>query len=203
MAYPKRIRELTEYLVKLPGIGPRQALRLAYALWGKDMSYIAHIADAIRHIHDDTILCALCFRVCEKRNEDLCTICASLERDHTRILVVEKDADLEQFEKIGTYTGTYHVLGGSISSLEKQSAERLRLKELFTRIQKEQTPETPVEVIIATSNNLEGNETATYIERILEPLHVSVTRLGRGLSTGSEIEYADPATLAEALNNRK
>jgi recombination protein RecR len=203
MAYPRRVQELVEDFARLPGIGPRQAVRFVYALLAKDDSFLASFAGHIRSLKTETMLCGSCFRITEQRPGQACDICTASSRDHNKILVVEKDTDVENFEKSGVFSGMYHVLGGSISALEKNSAEKLHMRELFERVKSLATKNEQVEIIIATSNNLEGNQTAAYIERILEPLTVSVTRLGRGLSTGSEIEYADPMTLEQAINNRK
>ncbi len=203
MAYPRRVQELIEDFTRLPGIGPRQAARFVYALLAKDESFLASFAGHLGSLKTETMLCRSCFRITEQRPDQTCEICSASSRDTDKILVVEKDTDVENFEKSGVFSGVYHVLGGSISTLEKNSAEKIHMRELFERVKSLTAKNEPVEIIIATSNNLEGNQTATYIERILEPLAVSVTRLGRGLSTGSEIEYADPMTLEQALNNRK
>ena len=201
MAYPQRIQKLIELFTQFPGIGPRQARRFVFALLEKDESYVRELGQALQSFKQEVTLCKNCFRVTEQRESKLCSICSSPSREQTHILIVEKDSDLENFEKAGSFNGTYHVLGGTISPLEKNPGEKLRLRALFERIKSLNSPQT--EVIIATSNTLEGNQTANYIERILDPLKIKITRLGRGLSTGSEIEYADPQTLENALKNRK
>ncbi|PJE64124.1 MAG: recombination protein RecR [Candidatus Ryanbacteria bacterium CG10_big_fil_rev_8_21_14_0_10_43_42] len=202
MAYPKRLKYLIDHLRELPGIGPRQAVRLSYALAKKDASYLKRFAEDIRALSDDIIQCSLCFRMTERHtNTTRCDICLSESRNKNIILVVEKESDVEVFESSGTYTGLYHVTGGSISPLEKSPGEKLHLRELFERIKAFKDPSS-VEVIVATSNTLPGNQTANYIERILDPLPAKLTRLGRGLSTGAEIEYADILTLDAALKNR-
>ena len=204
MTYPSRIRELIEALRTLPGIGPRQASRIAYAILEKDTEFTSRLASTLVALKGETSLCASCFRSIEPHTSGRCDICRSGSRESAHIMVVEKDSDLEAFESTGVFSGVYHVLGGGISALDKTSSERLRLKELFERVKRLVSENsTKVEITVATSNTLEGNQTATYIERILEPTRASVTRLGRGLATGLEIEYADPLTLAEALKNRK
>jgi recombination protein RecR len=201
MAYPSTIQKLIELFSQLPGIGPRQARRFAFALLDKDSSFTRELAQALQVLQTQVTHCRNCFRVTETRESGLCEICSLPARDQKQILVVEKDPDVENFEKSGGYTGTYHVLGGIISPLDKNPGERLRLRALFDRIKNLATE--GVELIIATSNTFEGNQTANYIERIVEPLKITITRLGRGLSTGSEIEYADPQTLENALKNRR
>lgn len=205
MSYPKRLRELIEALQELPGIGPRQATRFAFAILEKDPAYRERASELLRALAGETALCRECSRVTEPHESSTCNICRSPGRDRRIIVVVEKDSDVEAFESAGITDSVYHVLGGSISALEKNSQERLHLKELFERVKRLQNADQKktIEIIIATSNTLEGNQTATYIERILEPLKVQVTRLGRGLATGLEIEYADPQTLENALKNRK
>ncbi len=204
MAYPRHVQALIERLRELPGIGPRQAVRLAFAVLEKGSSFAHDLAQTAIGAADETVFCGLCFRSMEKPSTDetRCQICRSAGRDREKIMVVEKESDVEAFESADNYQGLYHVLGGSISAFEKNPGEKLHLRELFDRL-KNEPARAGYEVIIATANTLEGNQTANYIERILEPLKVRVTRLGRGLSTGAEIEYADPLTLEQALKNRK
>ena len=134
----------------------------------------------------------------------MCPICLDLSRDRSKIAVVEKDTDFETMEKSGVYDGHYHILGGLISALDAESASRLRLKELFGRGKKENAVK---EIILALSATPEGEFSARYIEKILEPLSrdrkLKMTRLGRGLSTGAELEYLNRETLKNALENRK
>lgn len=202
MGYPRHIQRLAELFSDLPGIGPRQALRIAYAVLEKDELYREEL---IRYIHTlgmEVGVCAVCFRKTEKGADDLCGICRNPNRDVSKIMVVEKDADMETVEKSNTYNGVYHITGGVISAMEKQPGEKLRLRELFSRISSSKDKH-PLEVIIATSNTFEGNQTGAYIEKIIQPLGIKITRLGRGLSMGAEIEYADPLTLEAAFKNRK
>lgn len=202
MAHPKQIRRTAELLGQLPGIGPRQALRLSYVLAEKNLTWRSEFAHLLEVFDTELSRCELCFRVMEQRGSSLCDICASFSRAKNIILVVEKESDIEQFETHQQFQGLYHVTGGTISPLEKNPGEKLRLRALFERI-KTYPARNTIEVIIATSNTVEGNQTASYIERILQPLQIKITRLGRGLSTGAEIEYADPLTLEQALKNRK
>ncbi|OGZ43863.1 MAG: recombination protein RecR [Candidatus Ryanbacteria bacterium RIFCSPHIGHO2_02_FULL_45_17b] len=202
MAHPKHIQRTTELLGQLPGIGPRQALRLSYVLAEKNIIWRKELAQLLESFDAQLSRCELCFRVMEQRGSSYCDICSSPSRAKDSILVVEKESDVEQFETYQQFQGTYHVTGGTISPLEKNPGEKLRLRALFERV-KTYPARSTMEVIIATSNTLEGNQTAAYIERILQPLQIKITRLGRGLSTGAEIEYADPLTLEQALKNRK
>ncbi len=201
MSYPKHIQRLSELLTELPGLGPRQAMRLAFALTEKNDAWRQEFLALIETMSSELGACALCFRIMEKRVAALCNICSSPSRAKDKLLVVEKESDLEMFERANAFDGLYHVTGGTLSPLEKNPGERLHLQELFNRI-KADPQRASLEVIIATSNTLEGNQTANYIERILAPLQIKITRLGRGLSTGAEIEYADPLTLEAALKNR-
>lgn len=202
MAHPKHIQRTAELIGQLPGIGPRQALRLSYVLAEKNTSWLSELAHLLETFSTELSRCELCFRVMEQRGSPLCNICGSSSRAKDAILIVEKESDIEQFETNGQFQGLYHVTSGVISTLEKNPGEKLRLRALFERV-KTHPARSTMEVIIATSNTLEGNQTAAYIERILQPLQIKITRLGRGLSTGAEIEYADPLTLEQALKNRK
>ena len=202
MAHPKHIQRTTELLGQLPGIGPRQALRLSYVLAEKNIIWRKELAQLLESFDAQLSRCELCFRVMEQRGSSYCDICSSPSRAKDSILVVEKESDVEQFETYQQFQGTYHVTGGTISPLEQNPGEKLRLRALFERV-KTYPARSTMEVIIATSNTLEGNQTAAYIERILHPPQKKIPRLGRGLSTGAEIEYADPLTLEQALKNRK
>src|SRR3989344_576273 len=209
MAHPKHIQQTAELLGQLPGIGPRQALRLSYVLAEKNAAWRSKLARLFEGFGTEISQCELCFRIMEQREYSHCELCASPARAQNKILVVEKESDIEQFERTHVFDGLYHVTGGVISPLEKNPGEKLRLRALFERVKKHHAGGS-MEIIIATSNTLEGNQTAAYIERILEPLQqlggetakLKITRLGRGLSTGAEIEYADPLTLEQALKNR-
>lgn len=202
MSYPRHIQRTAELLRQLPGIGPRQALRLAYTLAEKEIDYRTELSRLLETLGTELTRCDICFRVMEQRASPQCELCASSTRAGDKILIVEKESDVEQFERVQAFNGLYHITGGTISPLEKNPGDALHLRELFSRVKTHPARNT-LEVIIATSNTLEGNQTATYIERILQPLQIKITRLGRGLSTGAEIEYADPLTLEQALKNRR
>lgn len=198
-----RIQKLVSLLIKLPGLGPRQATRLVYHILDQNHDLAIQIAKNISEIHE-VKRCALCFQAHEESGQS-CSICASSSRDQNTLMIVEKDTDLDTLEKTGVYNGKYFVLGGVISPLQQESQKRLRLKELVGRVSTEKTLN---EVILGTSSTAEGNLTGRYIEKILEPhmagkKDIKLTQLGRGLSTGIELEYSDLETFKNAYLNRK
>lgn len=200
--------KLIEAFLKFPGIGPRQAKRFVYFLAGESKDFVDSLSGLIASVKSGMRQCQSCFRYFElggfTANSDLavkppsCGICSNLNRDASLLMVVEKDVDLENIERSGAFDGRYFVLGGTIS-LSGNGKTEIRLKQLFEKVKKEM----PEEVILATSATVEGENTNAYIERILEPLKVKVSRLGRGLSTGAELEYSDSDTISNALKNRK
>ena len=194
------INRLIESFLKFPGIGPRQAKRFVYFLAGEGKAYVDNLAKLILEVKGGMKQCESCYRYFESKNTeiDLCPVCSGASRDSSVIMAVEKDADLENIERKGNFRGKYFVLGGLLSLAGNGTAE-VRLKQLFDKIQKEK----PAEIILATSATVEGENTNLYIERILEPLKVKITRLGRGLSTGAELEYSDSDTIENALKNRQ
>lgn len=190
--------KLIEYFLQFPGIGPRQAKRFAYFLAGKDEQYIKNFTEAVIQAGKDIKQCPNCYRFFESQGKsDLCNICSGLNRDNSLLMIVEKDMDLDNIEKSGVYNGKYFVLGG-VMSLVNEKQGNLRFKELFEKIKKEQSQE----IILALSATIEGENTNRYIEKILEPLKIKITKLGRGLSTGTELEYSDSETIKNALENR-
>ena len=197
--------KLIELFLKFPGIGPRQARRFVYFLAGEEKSYVDNLAKLISDIKSEMKQCQSCFRYYEKKDssnsgvdESLCRVCSSQTRDKNLIMIVEKDVDLENIERMNVFNGKYFVLGGLLSLSDNGKSE-IRLKQLYDKIQKEK----PAEIILATSATVEGENTNLYIEKILEPLKVKISRLGRGLSTGAELEYSDSETIENALQNRK
>ena len=192
----KPIARLIEELNKLPGIGPKSAQRLAYHLLCSPDEEANALAEAILTLKEKIKLCSLCFN---NTDCDPCRICQDEERDHSKICVVEKPSDILPLERTGKYKGVYHVLHGTISPTQGVGPEALKVKELLTRLQDDLV----TEVIVATNPNVESETMAMYLQRIITPLGVRVTRLARGLPFGAELEYADDLTLGQALENRR
>ena len=154
------------------------------------------MAEAILSVKQDTRLCSVCFNVTDS---DPCLTCRSDRRDRTKICIVEQPQDIPPLEHTGVYRGLYHVLHGAISPTEGVGTDDIRIKELMERLEN-----SPVkEVILATNPNLEGEQTAMYLSRLISPLDIKVTRLARGLPFGTELEYADDVTLTRALEGRQ
>ena len=190
------VARLIEELHRLPGVGPKGAQRLAYHLLRASRDEAQALADAIIEVKERIRLCS----VCENTTDvDPCLICADDARDRNLICVVEEPLDILAMERTRGYRGLYHVLHGSISPMEGVGPEQLKVRELLERLR----DGTVHEVIMATNPNLEGEATAMYVSRLLQPLGVLVTRLARGLPMGGDIEYADDLTLARALENRQ
>ena len=208
--YPQPIQNLIDLLVKFPGIGPRQAARLAFFVIKNGDGFAAELAQTITEVKNKTGVCSDCFRTIEleKGRLEHCSICSSPHRNQDLMAVVEKESDLHNLEKSGSFRGIYHLLGGTISPLDAESPKKLHLRELFTKVQKILTDKNQAEIVLATNSTTEGDTTALYIERILAPLKnkypgLVMSRLARGLSLGSELEYADESTIKNALENRK
>jgi len=198
---------LSELFRQFPGIGPRQAKRFVYFLLSQEPTFVAKLAELASALKDEIRQCKECFRYFQRRNgAALCPICADQNRTGSVLMVVAKDTDLESLEKSGVYDGRYFVLGGTIPLLEAKSADRIRTKELMARIGAGAQSGELKEVILALSANTEGEFTADELRKILSPLiegkNIRISTLGRGLSTGSELEYADKETLKSALQNR-
>ena len=190
------IARLIEELNKLPGIGPKSAKRLAYHLLRSPDEEARALAEAILTLKEKIKLCSVCF---DNTDCDPCRICQDKERDHSKICVVEKPSDILPLEQTGKYNGVYHVLHGTISPTEGIGPEELKIKELLARLKDGSVSE----VIVATNPNVESETMAMYLQRIIMPLGVRVTRLARGLPFGAELEYADDLTLGQALENRR
>jgi recombination protein RecR len=190
------IERLIGELNKLPGIGPKSAQRLAFYLLRAPKEQTGLLADAIITVKQQITLCSSC---CNVTDTDPCPICRSDLRDKGTICVVEQPQDILAIEHTGSYHGLYHVLHGAISPTEGIGANDVRIKELTDRLQNG----TVREVILATNTNLEGEQTALYLNQLLLPLGIRVTRLARGLPFGTELEYADDNTLTRALEGRQ
>ncbi|MDP3710566.1 MAG: recombination mediator RecR [bacterium] len=209
MSYPASLQKLIDLFTKFPGIGPRQAARLAFFITKDENSLAESLASALIQVKEKTVICKNCFRTMEKNLKDLlvCSTCLSPGRNKTIITIIEKEADLINLEKSGSYNGLYHLLGGVISPLDSDSPRKLKLREMFDRIKDILEGQGQAEIILATNPTTEGDTTALYIERVLLPLknkypRLVISRLARGLSLGSELEYADETTIKSALDNR-
>jgi len=192
----KPVARLAEEFNKLPGIGPKNAQRLTYYLLRSPDEEAKALAEAIWALKEKIKLCSVCFNITD---QDTCSICQDKERDHSKICVVEKPSDILPLERTGKYNGVYHVLHGTISPAQGVAAEQLKVKELLYRLQDGSV----TEVIVATNPNLEGETTAMYLQRIIMPLGIRISRLARGLPFGADLEYADDVTLGQALDHRQ
>lgn len=201
--YPKTIQNLIERFSKLPGIGPRQAARLAFWLLNGPKEIRQNLKKALENLDKESQTCQLCHYVIENDGNNKCHFCDNPARDHSTICVVEKETDLATVEKSGFYKGLYHVLGGLFSALDTAVPKNLKMPELVKRIENSQKNKNVEEIILALSPTHEGDLTAYYLEKLLKPLKVKVTRLGRGLPYGSDVEFADAKTLSGALESRK
>jgi recombination protein RecR len=195
------VQRLIDELARLPGIGPKSAQRVAFYLLKISPDEARALADAIVEAKDKVRFCERCFNVSET---ELCEFCRDPRRDSSKICVVQEPPDIAAIERTREYRGLYHVLGGVISPLQGIGPEDLHTPELLERIRSPADPSVPVEeVIVATGPNVEGDATAMYLSRLLEPLAVEVTRLASGLPIGGDLEYADEVTLGRALEGRR
>jgi recombination protein RecR len=189
------VARLINELARLPGIGQKTASRLAYHLLRAPRDEAVSLAEAILDVKERVRLCSVCFNTTEA---DPCDLCADPGRDGV-ICVVEEPLDVVALERTGQFRGRYHVLHGAVSPVEGIGPDRLKIRELITRVERE----SPLEVIIATNLDLPGEATATYLHRLLAPLGVTVSRPASGLPAGGDLEYADEVTLGRALTGRR
>jgi recombination protein RecR len=190
------VSRLIEELGKLPGIGPKSAARLAYYLLRVPEAEARALAEAIVAVKERTVVCSSCQSITDT---DPCALCTSEERDRSVICVVKEPLDILALERTGRYRGLYHVLHGVLSPMDGIGPDDLKIAELLERVK----TGTVKEVILATNPNLEGEATAMYIQKLLAPLGVQLTRLARGLPVGGDLEYADEVTLSHALESRQ
>lgn len=191
----KPITRVVDELSRLPGIGPKTAQRLTYFLLRAPAEQAESLAEAVLELKRNVVLCAQCFNISDRSP---CEICSNPDRDTSRICVVEEPLDVVALERTGQYKGSYHVLHGAISPIEGIGPDELKIRELLHRIGSTEVEE----VILATNPNLEGDATAMYLTRLLQPFGITVTRLARGLPVGGDLEYADEITLSNALAGR-
>jgi recombination protein RecR len=191
------IEDLVTELAKLPGIGRKTAQRLTFYLLKQPIDTATRLAETIRRVRERITACGVCGTLTD---EDPCAICRDSRRDAGLLCVVEEASDVAAIERAGRFRGRYHVLGGRISPLEGVGPEALRLDRLVARVANGAGVR---EVIIATNPSMEGEVTATYLQQLLKPTGVRVTRIARGLPVGGDLEYADGVTIAQALLARR
>lgn len=196
-----RIEELARAFERFPGIGPRQARRFVYHLLSAAPGDRNRLADLITKLGNDIRQCTMCMRFAPTNGDSLCNYCADNSRDDALLMIVEKDQDLTAFERANAYKGRYFILGGIITLTGKGS---IRERDLV-RVVEARSMHGLTEIVLALSATNEGEHTADRVRELLRPLRsqVLITQLGRGLATGSELEYSDPQTLSSALQNRK
>jgi recombination protein RecR len=191
------IEDLVAELAQLPGIGRKTAQRLTFHLLKEPPEVAGRLADAIRRVREQVQACGTCGNLSDT---DPCAICADPRRDATQLCVVEEPGDLTAIERAGQFRGRYHVLGGRLSPLDGVGPEALQIDRLVARVSNGAGVR---EVIVATNPSMEGEVTATYLQQVLRASGVKVTRIARGLAVGSELEYADGVTIAQALAARR
>jgi recombination protein RecR len=193
---PESVTRLIEAFAQLPGIGPKTASRLTFYLLRRPPEQSQALADALRDLKQKTLFCGTCFNITEASP---CPICRDSSRDRSIVCVVEEPLDVLAIERTGEYRGLYHVLHGALSPVEGIGPDELRINELLVRLKQEPARE----VLLATNPNLEGEATAMYLARLIQPLDLRITRLARGLPVGGDLEYADAITLGRALQGRQ
>ena len=190
----KSIEKIVEMFSALPTIGKKTAFRLAFFLLKQDEKFIEQFSDALKELKKNVRLCSVCFNYTE---QDPCPICSSNNRDNSLICVVEEPNDVLAIEKTNEFHGFYHVLHGSLNPLDGISADDLKIRELISRLNNGVN-----EVILALNPTVEGEVTTQYLSNIIKPLGKKITRIARGIPIGSDLEYADEATLSRALQGR-
>ncbi|MDN5708299.1 MAG: recombination mediator RecR [Planococcus sp. (in: firmicutes)] len=196
MHYPEPISKLMESFMKLPGIGPKTAARLAFFVLGMKEDTVLDFAKALVDAKRNLSFCSVCGHITDV---DPCQICQDTSRDRSMICVVQDPKDVIAMEKMRDYTGLYHVLQGAISPMDGIGPEDINVPSLLTRLQDEQVKE----LILATNPTIEGEATAMYISRLVRPSGIRTTRIAHGLPVGGDLEYADEVTLSKALAGRR
>jgi len=193
---PSSIQKLIEQFSHLPGIGPKTAQRLAFYLLKKPQTDLEAFAQSLINAKKDLKTCSVCLNLSQ---QDPCLICSDSSRDQTTICLVSENHDLESIERTGEYKGVYHILGGVLNPLEGIGPDNLNLNQILNRLKAGRIKE----VILGLSPDLEGESTIIYLQQLFKPLNLKITRLAKGLPSGSDIEYADEITLGSALKNRR
>ncbi|WP_077616975.1 recombination mediator RecR [Bacillus sinesaloumensis] len=196
MHYPEPISKLIDSFMKLPGIGPKTAVRLAFFVLSMKEDIVLDFAKALVNAKRNLTYCSNCGHITDR---DPCYICEDERRDKTIICVLQDPKDVIAMEKMKEYNGLYHVLHGAISPMDGIGPEDIKIPELLKRLQ----DDTVQEIILATNPNIEGEATAMYISRLLKPTGIKITRIAHGLPVGGDLEYADEVTLSKALEGRR
>jgi recombination protein RecR len=196
MHYPEPISKLIDSFMKLPGIGPKTAVRLAFFVLTMKEDTVLDFAKALVNAKRNVSYCSQCGHITDR---DPCYICEDNRRDRSTICVVQEPKDVIAMEKMKEYNGLYHVLHGAISPMDGIGPEDIKIAELIKRLQ----DNTVQEVILATNPNIEGEATAMYISRLIKPTGIKITRIAHGLPVGGDLEYADEVTLSKALEGRR
>lgn len=194
--YPKPIQKLINFYKKLPGIGEKNAERMALATFNQDQEELDSFANAISTLKSSLKYCSICGHLA---TDEICSICADKTRDKNLICIVEDDKSIFRFENAGNYNGVYHVLNGLISPIENIGPENINLSSLVKRVEKLKNPE----LILALKSTVEGETTTLYIKKIFEKKNITISRLSYGIPMGAEIDYLDIITLDKALEDRK
>ncbi len=190
------VERLVERLMKLPGIGRRSAERIVTRLLSGTIEEARELSDAIMAVKENVRHCRVCRTLCE---QDICPLCSDERRNKTLLCVVEKSSDVTLIERTGTFNGLYHVLSGAIAPLEGKGPADLEIESLMKRIREDGVRE----IILATDADTEGEATALYLTNLIKPLNVGVSRIGLGLPVGSNLEFADTATISKAMESRR
>ncbi len=199
--------KLTELFRQFPGIGPRQARRFAYFVSTKNNAFVLELKETIEEARKSVHSCFQCFRIHFDKKSKLCPICNDENRDKETLMILSRDIDLESMEKSGAYSGLYFILGGLVPIMSSKFETYIRIKELLNYIKNNELSDKKIkEIIIALSTTPEGENTTEIVKEEIktevQKQNIKVSLLGRGLSTGAEIEYADSHTIKDALNNR-
>lgn len=196
MIYPKSIAALIEHFQKFPSVGPKSAQRMAFYLLRMPMSEVEKFAQSMVDAKKNTRTCEICFNLSASSP---CEICSSSTRDKTTVCVVAETKDLIAIEKTNEYKGLYHVLQGLISPMDGIGADDIRIKELLNRL----TDDNIKEVILALSPSVEGEATSLYLNKLIKPFGIKISRIAFGLPVGADLEYADEITIAKAIEGRR
>lgn len=196
LEYPTPLARLMDSFKKLPGVGEKTASRLAFFVLDMPEGAVLDFAKALVAVKRELVHCEICGNI---TNENPCVLCQDDSRDQSVVMVVEQSRDVMAIERLQEYHGLYHVLNGVLSPMEGIGPEDLNIPSLLTRLQDDRV----TEVIIATNANAEGEATATYLKRLIQPAGIKVSRIAYGLSVGSDIEYVDEITLLRALEGRR